>query len=123
VEDDSLATRIAYRRLDLGGDELAAGLHTAMECDPRTCCDIRMFSRGRQAPDPGGGLVVVDEFDRPGVDPSLLLLAHAFCASLDNPDCSAPNAPELYALLSEAGFQSARVGRQPNGMPLIGAER
>jgi hypothetical protein len=82
-----------------------------------------MLSRVRQAPDPGGGLVVVDEFDRPGVDPSLLLLAHAFCASLDNPDCSAPKAPELYALLSEAGFQSARVGRQPNGMPLIGAER
>ena len=84
---------------------------------------MNLLFKARHALNPGGRFVVVDEFDRPGVDPSLLLLAHAFCASLDNPDCSAPKTPELYALLSEAGFQSARAGRQPNGMPLIGAER
>ena len=33
VEDDSLVTRIAYRRLDLHRDDFAAGFDTALECD------------------------------------------------------------------------------------------
>jgi hypothetical protein len=122
VEDDSLARRIAYRRLDLRRDDLAAGSDTALECDLGTC-GMNLFCRLRQSLDPAGRFLTVDGSDRLGVDPSLLFLAHAFRVSLDNPDCSAPKAPELYALLSESGFQSARVGRQPNGMPLIGAER
>ena len=122
MEDDSLVTRIAYRRLDLRRDDSATGFDMALECDLGTY-GMNLLFKARHALNPGGRCVVVDEFDLLGVDPSLLLLAHAFCASLDNPDYSAPKAPELYALLSEAGFQSARVERQPNGMPLIGAER
>ena len=98
------AERITYQAADFLHDDLPGA------CDMALLCDIgvyeQVFLRKIQAAlNPGGRLVVVDQFaPAPGVAPAPRL-HWAFLGALHNPDSADPTAGEIQARLTRAGFQ------------------
>jgi SAM-dependent methyltransferase len=101
--ENQLADRITYHVADFLQDELPSGFGVVLVCDAGH--SEALLRQVRAALNPGGRLVIVDQFapSEGVVAPSWLYWG--FLASLENPDFRLPTATEVHSRLERAGFQ------------------
>jgi ubiquinone/menaquinone biosynthesis C-methylase UbiE len=102
--ENSLANRIEYRVADFERDELPSGFGLALQCDVGPY-EPALFHKIRAALEPGGRLVIVDQFAPAEGVAHPACLIWAFLGSLENPDASRMTAAEVQNRLAQAGFQ------------------
>jgi len=101
--ENSMAERLTFHAANFLQDELPSGFDLALVCDVGIF-SADFFRNIRAALNPGGCLVIVDQFaPTPGVAPSAWL-DWAFIASLDDPTFSLQTVDEVKDMLREAGF-------------------
>jgi tRNA A58 N-methylase Trm61 len=111
--ENSLDDRISYHAADYHSDELPSGFDMVLECDAGPCTES-LLGKIRTSLNPGGRLVVVDQFaPLRGVAPSTWLY-WAFLASLENPNFTLPTAAEVQKRMEQAGFQVLHQQRLPH---------
>jgi tRNA A58 N-methylase Trm61 len=102
--ENSMEDRITYHAVDFLRDELPSGFGMVLECDVGTYSEA-LLGKIRAALNPGGRLVIVNQFaPTAGVAPSSWL-HWAVLASLENPDFTLPTVAEIQSQLKQAGFQ------------------
>lgn len=102
--EDSVEDRITYHVADFLRDELPSGFGMVLECDAGPYSKA-LFRKIRAALNPGGRLVIVDQFaPTEGVAPSNWL-HWAFLASLEDPNFTLLTVAEVQSRLKQAGFQ------------------
>jgi SAM-dependent methyltransferase len=112
AEENSLAGRISYQAADFLCDELPLGFDVALECDVGVYSKA-LFRKIRASLNPGGRLIIVDQFaPAEGVAPQSRL-HWAFQAALHEPDFSYLTAAAIESKLAQAGFQSVSASALP----------
>jgi SAM-dependent methyltransferase len=102
--ENSMEDRITYCVADYLRDELPSGFGMVLECDVGPYSEA-LFRKIRAALNPGGRLVIVDQFaPTEGVAPSAWVY-WAFMASLENLDFALLTVPEVLSRLKGTGFQ------------------
>jgi SAM-dependent methyltransferase len=102
--EDAMEGRIIYHVADFLRDELPSGFGMVLECDAGPYSKS-LFRKIRAALNPGGRLVIVDQFAPiEGVAPASWV-QWAFLASLENPDFTLLTVAEVQSRLKQAGFQ------------------
>lgn len=106
AQEQSMETRLTYYVADFLRDELPSGCDLILECDVGEYSEP-MLQRIRAALEPGGRLVIVDQFAaEPGIAPDTAPRpVWAFLASLESTDLRYPTAAEIQARLKEVGFR------------------
>lgn len=102
--ENSMADRITYQAADYLHDKLPSGFDMVLECDAGPY-DETLFGRIRAALEPGGRLVLVDQFAPTGTVAPPSWLHWAFLASLENPNFTLRTATEVRSRLKAAGFR------------------
>jgi SAM-dependent methyltransferase len=112
--ENSLGQRITYHVADLNRDELPSGFDLALQCDVGFHGEA-FLRKVRTALNPGGRLVIVDQFaPAEGLAPALPPYPHwAFLASLEIPDHKYSTAAEIQALLAQSGYRLLSVKTLP----------
>lgn len=109
----AIQERIAYHAADFLRDPLPVGFDLILECDVGAYSQ-ELFQKLRAALNPGGRLVVVDQFaPEEGLAPwNPPYPQWAFLGSLEDPASSGrPTAAEIQGRLAQAGFRS--LSREP----------
>jgi SAM-dependent methyltransferase len=102
--ENALADRITYLEADYVRDELPSGFDLVLECDSGPYSET-FFRKIRAALNPGGRLVLVDQFaPTEGVAPASVL-HWAFLASLHDPGFSRLTLAQVRSRLEQAGYQ------------------
>jgi ubiquinone/menaquinone biosynthesis C-methylase UbiE len=102
--ENSMEDRITYHTADFLRDELPSGFDMILQCDVGSYSEA-LFRKIRAVLNPGGRLVIVDQFaPAEGVAPPSGLY-WAFLGSLENPDSAFSTAAEVQTRLTQAGFQ------------------
>ncbi len=106
--------RITYHVADFLHDELPGGFDLVLNCDAGDYSD-NLFRRLQAVLNPGGRLVIVDQFAlEKGVAPASRL-HWSFLASLARPDFSFLTAAEVKTRLTQVGFQILSERNLPQG--------
>jgi predicted O-methyltransferase YrrM len=102
--EHALSDRITYCSADFFSDALPGGFDMVLECD--VCkYDEMLFRKLKDALNPGGRLVIVDQFAlTQGALPPGRPIPWGFLRSLRNPDFTFPTASEIRTLLTQVGF-------------------
>jgi predicted TPR repeat methyltransferase len=103
--EQSLEDRLIYHVADFTRDELPSGFDMILDCDVG-CYNETMLPNIWSALNPGGRLVIVDQFAREsGLAPETLPYPlWIFLGSLERPDASYPTVTEVQTRLTRAGF-------------------
>jgi len=106
AREESMEDRLTYQVADFVHDELPSGFDMILDCDVGAY-SREMLPRLRAALNPGGRLVIVDQFaQEQGLAPETMPYPHwAFLGSLENPDLSHPTVTEIQNRLTDAGFR------------------
>jgi SAM-dependent methyltransferase len=113
----AIQERIAYHAADFLHDPLPDGFDLILECDVGIY-DQELFQKLRAALNPGGRLVIVDQFSpETGVAPwNPPYPQWAFLGSLEDPTSSGrPTAAEIESRLTQAGFRPVSCEPLPAG--------
>jgi SAM-dependent methyltransferase len=117
-----VAERITYFAADFEHDDLPGGFDLVLACDVGVWSKA-LLHKLRDALNPGGRLVIVDQFaPAEGVAPAARLYLHwAFLGSLEDPASSFRTAAELHTLLRQAGFRTLSEYTLSEGWLVIAA--
>ena len=113
--------RISFVAADFLTDDLPAGFDMALECDVGVYSEA-LLGKIWRALNPGGRLVIVDEFDSPSRPATLLQRRHAFFRAMTTPESCDPFRPSLrkiQSLLARTGFQLSVEQTLSDGMIMI----
>jgi SAM-dependent methyltransferase len=114
ARENGLHDRITYHPADFLRDDLPSGFGAALICDVGPYSEA-LLRKIRAALNPGGRLVIVDQFaPAKGVAPSGWL-HWALLASLDDPGFSLPTLTQVQDRLTNAGFQPLSERSLPHG--------
>jgi SAM-dependent methyltransferase len=106
--------RITYHVADFLHDELPGGFDLVLDCDAGDYSD-GLLRKLHGVLNPGGRLVIVDQFAlEKGVAPASRL-HWSFLGALARPDFSFPTAAEVKTRLTQAGFQILSESGLPQG--------
>jgi SAM-dependent methyltransferase len=112
AQENALEGRISYQAADFLCDELPLGFDAVLECDVGVYSKA-LFRKIRASLNPGGRLLIVDQFaPAEGVAPQSRL-HWAFQASLHDPDFNYLTAAAIESKLAQASFQSVSVSALP----------
>ncbi len=101
--ENSMEERIVYQELDFLHDELPSGFDVVLQCDVGAFGESELQKCWR-ALNPGGRLIIVDQFaPTSGAVPESWLY-WGFLASLENPGFTLRTTADIRARLTEAGF-------------------
>jgi SAM-dependent methyltransferase len=102
-----VAQRITYHPADFVADPLPEGFDLALECDVGIYDEV-LFRKLWAVLNPGGRVVILDDFAPPGSETLPLWQArHALYRSLADPEYTWPTVDGVHSLLSRAGFEPA----------------
>jgi ubiquinone/menaquinone biosynthesis C-methylase UbiE len=104
ARENGVEDRITYLETDLLKDDLPAGFDLIMQCDVGLD-DEAYLRKILSALEPGGRLVIVDQFESAEGVVSRQWMYWAFLASMGNPDFEFGTTAELTASMREVGFK------------------
>jgi predicted O-methyltransferase YrrM len=102
--ENGLEGRITYHAADFIQEALPLGFDLILQCDAGPC-NAAFFRKVRTALNPGGRLVIVDQFATAENTAPGAYLYWAFQAALENPDYTRITSAQVRAELTRAGFQ------------------
>lgn len=102
--ENSLQERILYKEADICTDELPEGFDMVLECDVNIYT-VELFKKVKAILNPGGRLVVVDQFAPSENAAPETRLTWAFQSSIENPDPVFLSSGEIGTRLKEAGYR------------------
>jgi predicted O-methyltransferase YrrM len=118
ARENGMDDRISYRPTDFRQDDLPGGFDVVLDCDVGAY-DETMLAKILPVLNPGGRLVIIDQFaPAPGVAPRARL-GWAFQDSMQEPDYAYETATEIIARLEKAGFSEPTQ----RTLPPAGVER
>jgi demethylspheroidene O-methyltransferase len=102
--ENGMEDRISYHEADFVQDDLPTGFDLVLDCDVGAY-NMGVLPKMRVALNPGGRLVIVDQFaPAPGIVPPSYVY-WAFLASMANPDFALSTVEQAQELLEGAGFR------------------
>ncbi|MFH0778168.1 MAG: methyltransferase [Candidatus Eisenbacteria bacterium] len=108
--------RVSYHEADFVRDELPAGFDMVLECDVGVCSEA-LFRKVHTVLNPGGRLVIVDQFAAPDGEVSPSRIQWEFRNSMVNPNSALRTVADIRALLGKTGYRVLSTRVLPAGAP------